>query len=375
MTIGILKEINTSENRVLLIPSDVSSLVEAGHQVFVENGAGVYSNFSDQQYESAGATILPSAEKIFQKVELVLKVQAPMPVEYELYTSDHISFSFLHLVNNPELLSVLAKSGAIFFSSEMLSDTNSHRSVLSAMSDIAGKMAIINGAKYLEKQFGGKGKFICGLNGIDSTNITILGAGTAGIAAARFAATIGANVTIIEVDESRRVNFRSPEFQNNYNFYEYSRGVLREVLLETDILIASVWIPGKKPPILVSRDDIKLMQPGSLVIDLSADEGGCIETTRPTTIDKPIYVYDGIVHFCVTNLPSSVPYTASHALSKAIIPYIMQIAQLGMHEAIAISPEIRSGLVLYRGKIVNKDIAETVKKEYYDILELLELNI
>ena len=375
MTIGLLKEINISENRVLLIPSDVSSLVQAGHQVFVESEAGEHSNFSDQLYESAGAIILPSAEKIFQKVELVLKVQVPMPVEYELYTPDHISFSFLHILNNPELLSVLSKSGAIFFASEMLSDTNSHRSVLSAMSDIAGKMAVINGAKYLEKQFGGKGKFISGLNGSDSTNITILGAGTAGTAAAKMAAAIGANVTLIDVDESKFECLRSIEHQYNFSFYEYSRGVLREVLLETDILIASVWIPGKKPPILVNRDDIKLMQPGSLVIDLSADEGGCIETTRPTTIDKPVYIIDGIIHFCVTNLPSSVPYTSSRALSSAIIPYIMRIAQLGMHEAIAISPEIRSGLAVYRGKVVNKDIAASLKKEYYDILELLELNI
>jgi alanine dehydrogenase len=242
------------------------------------------------------------------------------------------------------------------------------------MSEIAGRMAVLNAAKYIEKQFGGKGILIGGAGDVESANITILGAGVAGTAAAKIALAIGANVTLMDTDDSKLEPFRSHQI-SQLNLFEFSRGLLREILLETDILIASVLVPGQKPPVLVTRDDIKLMQPGSLVIDLSVDQGGCIETSRPTTFDNPTYLFEGIVHSAVTNLPSAVPFTASRALSGAALPYIMQIAQLGTHEAIALSPEIRSGLALYRGKIVNKDLAALQKQEYYDILELLELNI
>jgi alanine dehydrogenase len=374
MTLGILKEIKPSENRVLLIPNDVATIVDAGHQLFVETGAGEYSGFSDKMYESAGALILPSSEKIFQNVELILKVQPPMPVEYDLYTEDHLSFSFLHLSNNSDLMSSLLQRGSIYFAAEMVTNINSHRSVLSAMSEIAGRMAVFNAAKYIEKEFGGKGILIGGAGDVEPANVTIIGAGVAGTAAARTAIAIGAHVTVMDSDERKLEVLRTHDMPQ-LSLYEFSRGLLREILLETDILIASVLVPGHKPPILVSRDDVKLMQAGSLVIDLSVDQGGCVETSRPTTFDNPTYLFEGIVHSAVTNLPSAVPFTASRALSAAALPYIMQIAQLGTHEAIALSPEIRSGLALYRGKIVNKDLAAQQKQEFYDILELLELNI
>jgi alanine dehydrogenase len=375
MKIGLLKEIKTSEQRVLLIPRDVQQLTEAGHEVYVENGAGTYSNFDDSAYESVGAKIVPTSEKVFQLVEFILKVEAPMPVEYELFLPKHLSFSFLHLPNNIDRLNALLKSQSIFIAAETIKNGQNIRPILSAMSDIAGKLAIHQGAKLLEFASGGKGLLLSGTKGVSPARVTIIGAGNAGSAAARFALAQDCYVNLMDSDYQKLEHFKFKVPDPRLEIFEYSRSILREVILETDILITSVQNAEQKAPVLVRKEEVKLLSPGSVIIDLSIDQGGCVETSRPTTTENPTFIHEGIVHYCVANLPSLVPYTSSQALSGAVLPYVQLIAQLGCEEAIAIHPEIRSGLNLYRGKVVNAGLAKAVNLEYYDILELLELNI
>jgi len=376
MKIGILREIKTTENRVLLVPRDVQKLVEAGHEVFVENGAGSYSNFEDAQYESVGAQILPTSEKIFDSVELIGKVYAPLPIEYELFHDDHIIFSFLHLANNAELMKALLKLKATFFAMEMIrSADNGRYIILEEMSKIAGRLAIIEAATYLEKTHGGKGILFGGSDIVHPTRVTILGAGNAGLAATKTALALGAHVNLVDHDFIRLDNVTKIINMHNLDRFEYSRGILRELLIETDVLIAAVLIPGQRSPVLVNKEDITLMEKGSVIIDLAIDQGGCIETSRPTTAENPTFVFKDIIHFCVTNLPSAVPNTSSNALSRTVLPYIMQLAQLGCEEATALNPELRNGLNIYNGKIVNQQLAAAHNAEAYDILELFELSI
>lgn len=375
MKIGLLKEIKSSEQRILLIPRDVQLLVDSGHEVYVENGAGSYSNFDDSAYESVGAKILPTSEKIFQLVEFILKVHPPMPVEYDLFLPEHISLSFLNLPNNSDRMNALLKKNSIFFAAEMIKNSQNIRPILSAMSDIAGKLAINQGAKLLEFTSGGKGLLLSGTTGVSPAKVTIIGAGHAGSAAARYALAQGCFVNLMDSDYQKLEFFKFKVPDPRLEIFEYSRAMLREVLLETDILITSAQNAVQKAPVLVRKEDVKLLSPGSVIIDLSIDQGGCVETSRPTTSDNPTFIHEGIVYYCVPNLPSLVPYSASQALSGAVLPYVQLIAQLGCEEAIAIHPDIRHGLNLYRGKIVNTDLAKAVNLEHYDILELLELNI
>jgi len=376
MKIGILREIKTTENRVLLVPEDVQKIVEAGHEVFVENGAGSYSNFEDAEYESVGAQILPTSEKIFDTVELIGKVHAPLPIEYELLHDDHIIFSFLHLANNADLMNALLKLKATFFAMEMIRSANDGKHpILEAMSKIAGQLAIFEGAKYLERTYGGKGVLFGTADKNNPTRVTIIGAGNAGISATKTALALGAHVNLIDHDFVRLESVSGITNMQNLDRFEFSRGILRELLIETDILIAAVQIPGQKSPILVQKEDVALLGKGSVVIDLSIDQGGCVATSRPTTPENPIFVFQDIIHFCVTNLPSAVPNTSSSALSKAVIPYIIQLAQLGCEEATALNLELRNGMNIYNGKIVNQQLAEVHNIEAYDILELFELSI
>jgi alanine dehydrogenase len=375
MRLGLLKEIKSSEQRILLIPAHVQKLVEDGHEVFVENGAGTYSNFEDTAYESVGAKILPTSEKLFQNVEMVLKVQAPMPVEYELYEPHHISFSFLHLAVNLDRLNALRKRQSIFIAAEMIKNSENSFPILRSMSEIAGIMAINQAAKYLEFTSGGKGILMSGTKTVAPARVTIIGAGAAGSTAALKALNIGCTVNLFDIDYQKLLQFKNYLNNPNLEIFEFSRSIMREILIETDILITAVQVPGEKAPILIMKDDVKLLSRGSVIIDLSIDQGGCVESSRPTTPDNPIFSHEGIVHYCVSNLPTAVPHTSSQVLSEVVSPYIKLIAQLGCEEAIALNPEIRNGLSLYQGKLVNKSLANTHKIECYDILELLEISI
>lgn len=375
MKIGILKEIKPAENRVILVPDDVEKLVQAGHEVFVENGAGQYSSFMDAEYEAAGAVILPTSEKVFKTAELLLKVLPPMPIEYELFTEQHISFSYLFLPSNPELLKALLKYNSIFFAMEMFRNNKNKHPVLKSMSKLAGKMAIFEAAKYLQRTYGGKGILLGRTENTPAARVTILGAGTAGKAAANQALRLGADVNLIDIDPEQLEKFENPNPRAELVLFEFSRGMLQEVLLDTDVLITAAQVPGQKAPTLVTNSDIKLMQQGSIIIDLAIDQGGCVESSRPTSPENPVFNHEGILHHCVSNLPSAIPNTASTMISAAAMAYVTQIAQLGGDESIALLPDIRSGLVIYHRKIVNELLAASNNMEYYEVREMLELSL
>jgi alanine dehydrogenase len=375
MVIGLLKEIKSSEHRVLLAPNAVQHLVDAGHEVLVENGAGLFSNFEDSAYESAGAKILPISEKIYKNAQFILKVQPPMPIEYELFTPDHLGFSFLFLANNKERFNALLACASTFIAAEMIKDNSTVYPILKSMSEIGGMMAIQQAAKLLEKPAGGKGIFISGTKDVSPGRVTIIGAGNAGSSAAKHALRMGATVNLMDEQYTKLIKFQTENISPNLYLFEYSRGIMREILLETDVLITCAQISGQRAPILVKKEDVKVLEPGSIIIDLSIDQGGNVETSRPTTHENPTFIRDDIVHCCVANLPSAVPNTASRALSTVALPYVKLIAQIGCEEALALNSEIRNGLNIYRGKVVNPDLAKLHNLENYDVLELLELNI
>jgi alanine dehydrogenase len=369
MNIGLLKEIRSFENRILLVPTAVQELVEQGNTVYLESGAGKNSGFEDKAYESVGAQILPSSEKVFNKAELVLKIQAPMPIEYELFSERHIAFCYLLPLSNPERLQSLLKSGAIFLSGELIPH------IRDAMSEIAGRVAVIQAQKYLEKVYGGKGILFSGACGVPGARVSIIGNNASALSAAQQSLLLGASVNLICDDYTHLVSFKTNQGSESLEIFEFDRGIVQNLLMETDVLIITGINPSENRKIQINSDDLKLLEEGSLVIDLSLKNGDIIETSRETKPNEPIYVKDGLVHFTVTNLPSFVSKTASSILSNISSKYITQLTMMGFEEAIATSPELRQSLVLYRGKIVNSILAESNQSESYDILELLELNI
>jgi alanine dehydrogenase len=369
MNIGLLKEIKTFENRILLAPDAVQELVELGNTIYVESGAGKGSGFVDKAYESAGATLLPSSEKVYSKAELVLKVQAPMSIEYDLFTDKHICFCYLLPMHNPEKLQSLLKSGAIFLSGELIPP------IKSAMSEVAGRVAIIQAQKYLERVYGGKGILFSGACDIPGARVSVIGNNASALAASKQALQLGSSVNLICVDYDNLVSFKSEHQSDPLEVFEFDRGILQNLLLETDVLIITEQDPSEKQKIQLKKEDLNLLEAGSLIIDLSLKNGDIIDRSRETKPNEPIYIENDLVFFSVSNLPSFVAKTSSYILSRTMIKYISQLTQMGFEEAIATSPELRNSLVLYHGKVVNSLLAKNTDYEHYDILELLELNI
>ncbi len=369
MIIGIPKEIKAFEHRILLTPEAVQNLTSSGDHVYVESGAGNESGFSDKDYESAGAQIEPTSEKVFEKVDLVLKIHPPMPIEYELIKEDHVIFSLLFPQNSNDKLQALLTSHAIFLSAELIDP------IKNALSELTGKVAVNQALKYLEKDFGGKGILFSGACGISGARVTILGSSPLGNAAAHQALLFGARVNYICENYHQLLEFKANHPFESLEVFEYDRGLLANLLLETDVLIAGSQVLGKKSKLQVKKNDLTLLSPGSLIIDLSVVKGDSIETSRETKQDDPIYTNDGLLYYAVPNLPSAVPRTSSEVLSNISIQYVRQLARMGFQEAMATSPELRNSLIIYRGKIVNELLANNDDFVHYDILELLELNI
>jgi alanine dehydrogenase len=369
MNIGLLKEIKAFEHRVMLTPDAVEKLVQVGNSVFVESSAGQDSGFADKEYESVGARILPTSERVFKEVELILQVQPPMPIEYELFNDSHISISFLHAHNSRERIQALLKSNAIYFSAALIPPINN------AMNEIKGKVAINQAIKYLERNFGGKGILFSGACGEVGAAVTILGSSTAGQAAARQALALDARVNLIDVTYDNLLEFKNSNPSDLLNIYEYDKRLMADILMETDVLIAAVQQPGQKSKMHVVKEELKLLEKGSLVIDLSINQGDCIENSRETKHDDPVYVQNDILFYSVSDLPSVVARTSSQVLSNVILQYIEKLSQTGFAEAIATNPEIRKSLLLYRGKIVSSLITDSPDTQHYDILELIESNV
>jgi alanine dehydrogenase len=366
----VLKEIKTKENRVAMTPACVEQLVARGHAVCVENHAGEGSGFSDPQYQKAGATILAVPEEIYATCAMIMKVKEPLPVEYPLIRKGQVMFTYFHFAASETLTRAIIKSGCIAVAYETVKKANGSLPLLTPMSEVAGKMAVHEGAKYLEKVYGGKGKLLGGVPGVDSGTVLILGGGVVGVNAAKIACGLGAKVYLLDTN-LERLRYLSDVMPPNCFPVHSSPANVRRYLPEADLVIGAVLIPGAAAPRLLTRDMLKLMKKGTVIVDVAIDQGGCIETARPTTHDDPIYEVDGIIHYCVANMPGAVSMTSTIALTNATLPYAIEIADKGVRKAALDNPEIAQGINIIEGKVTYPGVAEAFGLRHTPIEKLL----
>jgi len=364
MKIGIPKEIKIKENRVSCTPGGVFELVRNGHQVFVETGAGVGSGYADELYLAAGAVMVAAAAETWT-AEMVIKVKEPLPSEYRYLRADLLLFTYLHLAAAPELTRALLASGTTGIAYETI-EVGRRLPLLEPMSEIAGRMSAIVGAHYLSRAQGGKGVLLGGVPGVLPGNVLVLGGGTAGINAGRMAAGLGANLTILEVDLEKMRFLDISMHSCAHTLYSNEQNLL-EMLPSVDLLIGAVLVPGAKAPKLLRRDMLKAMKPGSVFVDIAIDQGGCAETSRPTTHDDPVYVEQDVIHYCVANMPGAYARTATQALTNATMPYAIKIANLGCEEALRRLPELRKGLNTWRGQLTCLPVAEALSLPFSEV--------
>lgn len=373
LKIGVLREIKPSEGRVMLTPEGVRHLTQCGIEVLVEDNAGKNCGFSNDSYEQAGAVILPTMEKIYQKAALILHVQPPQPVEFELLDDSHISVSFLNLLHHPERLRTLLDTRASFISAELIQDENGQYPLLMAVSEIAGRMAIHQAAQLLTITAGGKGKLLAGLDDVKPAVVTIIGAGMAGRTAAAAASLNGASVNLVRL-KSRDLGYLSNKYQQ-LRVYDFSEQILRELLPQTDVLIVVVYSLKDKIDIFISKEMIATMEKGSVVMDLSVEQAAIVESSHITNHEQPTFLNNGIVYYCVPNISAIVPVTASRIISERILPYLKTLAGKGIKQALDAEPALVAALSVYKGKITNRYYAQYFHEEFYNIFELLELNL
>lgn len=370
MIIGVPKEIKNNENRVAVTPSGVNEFVKNGHTVYVQHTAGEGSGFLDEDYQNAGAHILPTIEEVYNIAEMIIKVKEPIESEYKLIKKDQLVFTYFHFASHEPLTNAMIESGAVCLAYETVEKADRSLPLLIPMSEVAGRMSVQQGAKYLEKPMGGRGILLGGVPGVRPAHVLVLGGGIVGYQAAKKAAGLGAHVTIMDVsiprlrvlDDIMPANVQTV-YSNEYN--------IRTALVTADLVIGGVLIPGAKAPYLVTREMLKLMRPGTVLVDVAVDQGGCFETTRPTTHAEPTYVVEDVIHYCVANMPGAVPYTSTLALTNATMPYAIQLANLGWKEACKQSKEMRLGLNIVNGKVVYKGVAEAFNLPYTSVEEVL----
>lgn len=363
MKIGIPKEIKNNENRVGATPAGVKELVAHGHEVFVQHTAGVGSGFADSAYEEAGATILPTIEDVYATAEMIIKVKEPIAPEYPLIRKDQVVFTYFHFACDLELTEAMMKSGAVCIAYETVRDRQGTLPLLIPMSEVAGRMSIQEGARFLEKPQGGRGVLLGGVPGVKPAKVLILGAGVVGRNAALMAAGLGADVTITDISLPVLRHCAETMPKNVRTLYS-SRHNIEEELPDTDLVIGSVLIPGAKAPHLVTRDMVSKMRPGSVMVDVAIDQGGCFETSHPTTHSDPVYEVDGVIQYAVANIPGAVPYTSTLALTNATLPYALRLADLGWQEACRKDPGLADGINIVDGKITFKGVAEAFDLPY-----------
>lgn len=370
MIIGVPKEIKTHENRVSLLPGGVLQFVRNGHEVLVEKRAGLGSGFSDDAYIKAGATILEDVEEIWKRAEMIMKVKEPIAVEYPRIREGQILFTYLHFAASRELTEAVVQSKCIAIAYETVEKKDGSLPLLIPMSEVAGRMSAQEGAKYLEKPFGGRGVLMGGIPGVPPANVMILGGGIVGVNAAKIAAGMGANTTIMDINIPR-LRYLDDVMPKNVRTQFSNESNIRALLPTMDLVIGGILKPGAKAPHLVTREMLKLMRPGTVVVDVAIDQGGCFETSKPTTHDNPIYIVDDIVHYCVANMPGAVPYTSTLGLTNVTLPYAVQIANKGWAKALNDDPDLEKGLNIAAGNIVYKDVAEAFDMEYIPIEEVM----
>lgn len=363
MRIGVPKEIKQGENRVGLTPNSVRELVLHGHEVVVEHSAGSGVGFDDQIYRAAGAKIVNTPGEVFEQSEMIVKVKEPVAEEYVFLRPGLILFTYLHLAPNLKLAEELIKSGCIAIAYETVTDKYNHLPLLLPMSEVAGRLAVQAGAHCLEKTQGGSGILLGGVPGIDSGNVVVIGGGVVGTNAARMAMGMEGHVTVIDVN-LHRLQELDFQFGNRLTTIYGTSAVTEEYCLKADLVIGAVLIPGRSSPKLLSKDMLAKMRPGSVLVDVSIDQGGCFETSQPTTHDKPTFVVNGVVHYCVTNMPAAVPRTASFALNNATLPFVLAIADKGLRRAMLENEHLLNGLNVFNGKVTHEAVAADLGKEY-----------
>lgn len=370
MNIGCVREIKNQEYRVGMTPDNVKSYVSAGHAVYIEKSAGEGSGFSDEEYSAAGAALCESAKEVWDKSDMVIKVKEPLPEEYQYFRKDLVLYTYFHLAADEKLTDVLLESGVKSVAYETLIEKNGSIPLLAPMSQIAGRLSIQEGAKYLEKPFGGKGVLLSGVPGTPKAKVVILGAGSVGTNACKTAVGIGADVTILDIN-LERLAYLDDIFGARIQTLYSTDAAIEKAVADADLVIGAVLIPGKAAPKLMKKEYLKNMKPGSVIVDVAVDQGGCCETTKVTYHDDPVYTVDGVIHYCVGNMPGAVPRTSTIALTNATLKYGLEIAGKGLEEACRENEVIYSAVNTYDGKLTCKNVADSFGKEYTDIKALI----
>ena len=363
MIIGVPKEIKNNENRVALTPAGVAEFKKHGHTVYVQTSAGEGSGFSDEEYTGAGAQLLPTIEDVYGIADMIIKVKEPIESEYKLIKKDQLLFTYFHFASYEPLTHAMIESGAVCLAYETVEKADRSLPLLVPMSEVAGRMSIQEGAKYLEKPMGGRGILLGGVPGVKPAEVLVLGGGIVGTQAAKMAAGLGARVTIMDlsIPRLRQLDDIMPanvvtQYSNEYN--------IREAIKTADLVIGGVLIPGAKAPKLITRAMLPSMKPGAVLVDVAIDQGGCFETAKPTTHADPVYTVDGVIHYCVANMPGAVPYTSTLALTNATLPYAIQLANKGWKKACSDNNELKLGLNVINGKVVYKGVSEAFGLDY-----------
>ncbi|MBA6154406.1 alanine dehydrogenase [Gelidibacter maritimus] len=370
MIIGIPKEVKADENRVAIQPSGVLEMKRNGHEVLIQKGAGVGSGFVDQLYIDAGATILDNVNELWKRAEMIMKVKEPIPQEYPLMREGQIVFTFFHFAANEALTKAVLDSKCVAIAYETVEEENGNLPLLVPMSEVAGRMAAQKGAVYLEKTKGGRGVLMGGITGVKPARVLVLGGGNVGVNAAKVAAGMGANTTIMHTTISR-LSYLNDVLPKNINTLFSNPANIRAMLPVVDLIIGAALIPGAEAPKLITRDMLKEMRPGTVMVDVSIDQGGCFETSRPTTHEDPVFVVDGVTHYCVTNMPGAVPQTATVGLTNTTLNYAIEIANKGWKQALKEDKELQKGLNIANGTIVYQQVAEAFNMAWEPIDSVL----
>lgn len=357
MIIGVPKEIKTNENRIALVPAGAEAFVSRGHTVYIEQGAGVGSGFPDESFVAAGAQILPTADAVWAKADMIMKVKEPIAVEWPRMRAGQVIYTYFHFAAAEELTRAVIKSKAIAVAYETVQLPNRELPLLTPMSEVAGRMAVQEGAKYLEKVFGGSGVLLGGVPGVAPASVAIIGGGVVGINAAKMAAGMGARVTILDIS-LERLRYLDDVLPANVTTLFSNRHNILDAIRAADLVVGAVLLPGAKAPHLVKREDLKTMKPGSVIVDVAVDQGGCVETIKPTTHENPTYFVEGILHYAVANMPGGVPRTSTLALTNATLSYGLRLARDGWKRACKDDPALALGLNVVEGKVVYPGVAE-----------------
>jgi alanine dehydrogenase len=370
MIIGVPKEIKTNENRVALVPAGAEAFVSRGNTVYIEKGAGLGSGFSDESYTAAGAQILATADEVWAKAEMIMKVKEPIAVEWPRMRAGQIIYTYFHFAAAEDLTQAVIKSKAIAVVYETVQLASGELPLLTPMSEVAGRMAVQEGAKYLEKVFGGSGVLLGGVPGVSPGEVVIIGGGVVGINAAKMAAGLGARVTILDISLDR-LRYLDDVLPANVTTLYSNRHNILDAIKRADLVVGAVLLPGAKAPHLVKREDLKLMKPGTVIVDVAVDQGGCVETIKPTTHENPTYFVDGILHYAVANMPGGVPRTSTLALTNATLPYGLRLARDGWKKACKDDPALKLGLNVVDGKVCYAGVAEAFNLPLVSVDSLL----